>query len=57
MAVWKFTIRPQYKLDNEFELQLTTVLADTLADRERTVHKNFKIINDKEFKLEKFRGH
>jgi len=56
---FSFTIRPQYKLDNdkEFELQVTAVLADTLTDRVRTVNKNFKIINDKEFKLEKFRGH
>lgn len=56
---FSFTIRLQYKLDNdkEFELRLTTVLADTLTDRERTVNKNFRIFNDKEFKLEKFRGH
>ncbi|HEU5289343.1 MAG TPA: hypothetical protein VFU05_01795 [Cyclobacteriaceae bacterium] len=56
---FSFIIRPQYKLDNdkEFELQLTAVLADTLTDRERTVHKKFTIINDKEFKFEKFRGH
>ena len=56
---FSFTIRSQYKLDNdkEFELQLTTVVADTLTGRERTVEKTFSIINDKEFKLEKFRGH
>ena len=56
---FSFTIQPQYKLDNndKFDLKLKVVLADTLNHRERTVDKTFKIINDKEFKLEKFRGH
>ena len=56
---FSFTIQPQFKLDNKdrFDLKLKVILADTLTDRERTVDKTFKIINDKEFKLEKFRGH
>lgn len=54
-----FTIRPQYKLDNdtEFELRLTAILLDTLRQRERTVGGTYRIINDKEFKFEKFRVH
>jgi hypothetical protein len=56
---FSFTIRPQYKLENDkdFELQVTALLADTLTNIERTVNKNFQIINNKEFKLEKFRVH
>ena len=56
---FSFTIRPQYKLDNdkEFELRLTAILLDTLKQSERTVGGTYKIINDREFKFEKFRGH
>jgi hypothetical protein len=56
---FSFTIQPQFKLDSKdkFNLKMKIILADTLTNRERTVNKTFKIINDKEFKLEKLRAH
>ena len=56
---FSYTVQPQYKLDKkkDFELIFKAVLSDTIRKTERTINRTFKIENNKEFKIKKFRVH